>query len=308
MPTDPGSVLTGATPAPAPAAPKPSRPSRRWAGIGTGVVITAVYLLSLIGYFWLDSKAQVLEPRDLRNATETVVLLEVTAIRPTDNAVDARVLVIPEQNLMDPQFGVLNTDMTVRLFPSTDFGELNYPKGRTPAREETTLFAFGDADRWPFDTFATGTISAEVFVQSGETRRFVPARVEVAGSLNGWDIRSERRGPPSGSEQPDENATVTFDRSRGPLLLIGGFCLVLLALPALALFVAIETLRGKKIFQPAFGTWFAAMLFAVVPIRSVLPGSPPAGSWIDEAIIVWVLIALTAAMVTFMVAWYRRAD
>jgi len=307
MPAEPGAVLTGPAPA-VPSAPKPRKPLRRWAGVGTAVVIAAVYLLSLAGYFWLDSKAQVLEPRDLRNPVETVVLLEVTGIRPTENAVDARVLVIPEQSLMDPQFGVLNTDMTVRLYPSTDFGELNYPQGRTPAREDTTLFAFGDADRWPFDSFATGTISAEVFVGSGDTRRFVPARVEVAGSLNGWDIRSQRLGPPSGPGQADENATVTFDRSRGPLLLIAGFCLVLLALPALALFVAFETLRGKKAFQPAFGTWFAAMLFAVVPIRGVLPGNPPAGSWIDEAIIVWVLIALTAAMVTFMVAWYRRTD
>jgi hypothetical protein len=46
----------------------------------------------------------------------------------------------------------------------------------------------------------------------------------------------------------------------------------------------------------------------VVPIRNVLPGNPPAGSWVDEAITVWVLIALTAAMVTYVVAWARRPD
>jgi hypothetical protein len=93
-----------------------------------------------------------------------------------------------------------------------------------------------------------------------------------------------------------------------PLLLIAGFCLVLLALPAMAVFVSIELLLGRKTFQPAFSTWFAAMLFAVVPIRNVLPGNPPAGSWVDEAIVVWVLIALTAAMVTYVVAWVRNAD
>ena len=170
------------------------------------------------------------------------------------------------------------------------------------------MFAFGDADHWPFDTFRTGTVSADVFAGSGESRRYVPARVEIAGSLNGWDIRSERNAAAGSAGHADDNATVSFKRSRGPLALIAGYCLVLLALPAIAFYVAIELLLGRKVFQPAFSTFFAAMLFSVVPIRNVLPGSPPAGSWIDEAVTVWVLIALTVATVLYVTAWARRAD
>ena len=129
----------------------------------------------------------------------------------------------------------------------------------------------------------------------------------MSGSLNGWDIRSDR---PAGVTGPhsDDNLTITFNRAQGPLALIAGFCLVLIALPAIAFFVAIEMLLGRKAFQPAFSTFFAAMLFAVVPIRSVLPGSPPPGSWIDEAVTVWVLLALTSATVLYIIAWVRRAD
>ncbi len=90
--------------------------------------------------------------------------------------------------------------------------------------------------------------------------------------------------------------------------MIIGICLVLITLPALALFVAIEMLLGRRKFQPPFGTWFAAMLFSVVPIRSVLPGDPPPGSWVDEAIVLWVLIALAAAMVLYITAWFKRSD
>jgi hypothetical protein len=50
------------------------------------------------------------------------------------------------------------------------------------------------------------------------------------------------------------------------------------------------------------------MLFAVVPIRNVLPGDPPFGSWIDEALVLWVLLALVGAMLIYMVAWARRSD
>lgn len=286
--------------------PETKRRDRRW--YWTVVAILIGYAVCVAGYFWLDSSAQTLAPRNLSSGAETVVLLELTALRPVENTLDVNVLVIPEKSLVDPEFGVLNTDMAVRLYPSTDFGELNYPRGHTPGREVTTMFAAGDADRWPFDTFTTGTISADVFVGTGESRRYVPSRVEISGSLNGWDISGERAGPAARGGHADDNATISLSRSRGPLLLIAGYCIVLLALPALAWFVALELFRGRKAFQPAFSTWFAAMLFSVVPIRNVLPGNPPAGSWVDEAITVWVLLALTAAMFTYVLAWARRAD
>jgi hypothetical protein len=298
-----------------PAAPVPdpnpakesSKRTRRRAGLVSAIAVVFVYLVAVVGYFWLDSSAAVVEPRDLQNSSETVVLMELDAIRPVDNSVDAAVTVIPDRTLTD-QFGTLTEDMTVRLYPSNDFGEISYPKGHTPGRENVSMFTFGDADHWPFDRFTTGTISADVFVGTGAARRYVPSRVEIAGSMNGWDIHVERRAASGSVGRADDNATVTFERSRGPLALVGGFVLVLLALPAIALYVAIELLLGRKVFQPAFSTFFAAMLFSVVPIRTVLPGNPPAGSWIDEAVTVWVLIALTVATVLYVVAWVRRAD
>jgi hypothetical protein len=57
-----------------------------------------------------------------------------------------------------------------------------------------------------------------------------------------------------------------------------------------------------------FGTWLAAMLFAVIPIRNFLPGAPPPGAWIDQALVIWVLIALIAAMTAYTISWYRQPD
>jgi hypothetical protein len=75
----------------------------------------------------------------------------------------------------------------------------------------------------------------------------------------------------------------------------------------LALFVAIQMLTGRRAFLPPFSTWYAAMLFAVVPLRNILPGSPPAGAWIDQAVVIWVLIALAGALVLYIAAWYRHS-
>ena len=50
------------------------------------------------------------------------------------------------------------------------------------------------------------------------------------------------------------------------------------------------------------------MLFAVIPIRNFLPGSPPPGAWIDQALVIWVLMALVGTMGFYMVTWYRQSD
>ena len=83
---------------------------------------------------------------------------------------------------------------------------------------------------------------------------------------------------------------------------------ILLALPALCMYVAIQTARGKKKFLPPMTTWFAAVLFAILPLRNILPGAPPPGVWIDQAIVLWVLITLVTAMIIYFIGWHRDAD
>jgi purine-cytosine permease-like protein len=53
-------------------------------------------------------------------------------------------------------------------------------------------------------------------------------------------------------------------------------------------------------------TWYAAMLFAVMPLRNALPDAPPIGSWIDVTITLWVIVALVNAMLIYIVCWWRH--
>jgi hypothetical protein len=52
-------------------------------------------------------------------------------------------------------------------------------------------------------------------------------------------------------------------------------------------------------------TWYAAMLFAVVPLRNALPGSPPFGAWIDVTVVLWVILALAMSMLLYIACWWR---
>ncbi len=55
-------------------------------------------------------------------------------------------------------------------------------------------------------------------------------------------------------------------------------------------------------------TWFAVMLFAVLPLRNIFPpGSPPFGSWVDYSVVLWVLGGLVASLALYVVAWWKQA-
>jgi hypothetical protein len=271
--------------------------------------IAAFYTLSLFGYHRLATSSVPLGPPDVGAATDTVVLVTLESLRPIDHRLAVKVLVLPDDSLLNSRLGVLNTDISVRLYPANELGDLGYPAGEAPSQVSTTVVASGDPNNWPFDSYTTPIIQADVLVGSGDDREYLPARVEVTGSLEGWDMSSERSGGSTQSE-PDrgDDASITLRRAKGPLVFDLGICLILLSLPVMALFVVTEIVRGKKKLSLSFLTWFSAMLFAVVPIRNILPGSPPFGGWIDQALVVWVLIALVAAMAIFIITWYRRPD
>ena len=300
-----------ATPPPAtppPAAP-PKQRSWRWLiGIGLLVAFVAVYVLSLFGVHLLARSSAPIKAPDLNATDDTVVLVRLEELKTVANRLSVKVLVKPQESMWDSRLDVLNTDTAVRMDPANDLGDLVYPAGKSPAQVATTIEAHGDPNNWPFDSYTTDTLSADVLVGTGDARQYKPARVEVTGALEGWDVSVKRVGEASQESDRADSVIITLHRAKGPLIFDLGVCLVLFALPTLALTIAILMLTGKRKFVPPFVTWFAAVLFAVVPIRNFLPGSPPVGAWIDQALVLWVLIGLVVAMILYFVTWYRRTD
>jgi hypothetical protein len=296
----------------APAAPPEASPARRGRrpviAVGVLVAFLLVYGLSLFGVHLLFNAAAPIKPPDVSATDDTVVLVRLEKLDTVANRLSVKVLVIPQDKMFDKRLDVLTTDTAVRMDPPNDLGDLVYPAGKSPAVVATTIEAHGNPNNWPFDSYSTDTLSSEVLVGQGDARQYIPARVEVTGGLDGWDVSVRRVGEASQESERPDNVVITLHRSKGTLIFDAGICLVLFALPALAVTIAILMLTGKRKFVPPFVTWFAAVLFAVIPIRNFLPGSPPAGAWIDQALVLWVLIALVVAMILFFVTWYRRTD
>jgi hypothetical protein len=295
--------------------PPPAPPGGRGRQIAIAfsirVTVIVVYVLSLIAVHLLAKSAPALPAVDLSKveADDSVVQVRLEKLDTVANRLTVNVLVYPKDSLYDKNFGVLTTDAAVRLYPENDLGDLQYPVGKAPAQVSTTIEAQGDPGNWPFDTYKTQVVAADVFTGTGQNREKAPARVEVTGKLDGWDATVTRVHDPEDSN-PDvqDDVTITLHRAKGPLIFDVGICLVLIALPVLALWVAIPVALGRTSFLPPMTTWYAAMLFAIVPLRNILPGSPPYGSWIDQAIVLWVLIGLVGAMALFLFGWWRQRD
>jgi len=240
---------------------------------------------------------------------DTVVQIRLQELKPTTNRLAVNVLIYPGESLYDKRFDELNTDIAVRLYPPNDLGDLQFPKGKAPAQVNTTIEAHGNPGTWPFDSYRTEPQSADVFVGTGAERKRIPAVVQVTGSMDGWDAEVQRSTDKSETGSHNiSNVVLTLQRAKGPLIFDLGIIVVLISLPTLALLVAIPMALGRRKFVPPFATWYAANLFAIVPLRNILPGAPPPGSMIDQALVQWVLLALATAMALYIFAWVRQGD
>jgi hypothetical protein len=289
------------------------RKKRMSVAVGVVVLVAGAYTLSLFAVHYLQKSAGPLPPLDLSEGggKYTIVQLRLDELKTTANRLTVDVLVYPPDSVYDQRFDVLAKDVAVRLYPTSDLGDLVFPVGKAPAQVQTKIEAHGDPGNWPLDQYKTEKISADTFIGAGDARRKYSGRVEVTGALEGWDVAVARvtdNGEPAPASDDDASLVITLKRAKGPLVFDIAIILVLIALPTLALVVAVPMVMGRRKFVPPFGTWYAAMLFAVVPLRNFLPGSPPPGSWIDQAVVQWVLIGLGTAMTLYIIAWIRQGD
>lgn len=83
---------------------------------------------------------------------------------------------------------------------------------------------------------------------------------------------------------------------------------LMIAMACLAAAVAWSVATGRRPVEATMAGWFAAMLFALIPLQNFLPGVPPVGAWIDVCVFLWVEVVLLASMGVFIVSWFRYRE
>ena len=286
--------------------PPPQVRGRRWwarmrLGVVTVVVIACTMLTSVVLY--VDGAAsQHIPIHGAPTSGGTTVTLDVVSISNTYNELVGDLIIRPGPELVDPATDGLRQDLTVAVTSVTTPVRRTYSKGMLPGVFPVPLTLARDVERWPFDSYDTGPITVELFTGPEQ----MPERVNVTfvDGLTGWKVHVARVN--------NSNASSTYEvqlqRSPSTMLFAIVILCIFVAIATVGLFVAIQTIRDPRRFQSPMTTWYAAMLFAVVPLRNALPGSPAFGSWIDLTIVLWVLVALVVSMLLYIAAWGRSTS
>jgi hypothetical protein len=230
----------------------------------------------------------------------TTVTLDVQSIQNSYSQLVGNLIVSPGPELLDPATNGLKEELTVAVTSATTPVKRTWSKGMLPGVFPVPLTLARDVEQWPFDRYYTGPITVELFAGRAQVRE--RANVTFIDRLPGWRINVIRASN-ANALAPYE---VELQRSASTMVFAIVILCILVAIAAVGVFVAVQTLRDRRRFQSPMTTWYAAMLFAVVPLRNALPGSPAFGSWIDLTIVLWVLVALVVSMLLYVAAWWRH--
>ncbi len=207
----------------------------------------------------------------------------------------------------------LDEDIQV-LVTATDGSRLiEFGAGQVVSPVTVNLILDGYIEAWPFDRYTTSTMIVPLRTAADGESEPIPYHLVADGRVPGWDIRATTRDAeaqtiPTETNGPIEVAAVDVVASRsGSTIAFGVVLLSLMVIaPVLVLTAAITVLRGRRKVEATMLGWFGAMLFATIPLRNFLPGSPPIGSWVDYLIVLWVIVGLIAGLVIFVIAWLRH--
>lgn len=301
--------------------------------ISVGALLVMIYLSSLIAYAEAGQSQIEKGPNPVTQTADGVnFAFDLIAIDPAKNQMTLRMLVSPQGSFLDTQeFAFAKAlRITVRYQTSGQISR-DIPAG-TPVGglNELNMFIDGNPNTYPFDQYNYGfsadddeadPIDAELvdpaplvsIAELGPGDVALPTQIPIgvypSGGLQGWteSWRYEISDQSIGQAVPGNTLMLQLSVKRGGGVL--AFVLVVLTLmvvtATLAWMVARSVAAKRRPIEATMAGWFAALLFALVPLRTNLPGAPPIGAWLDVAVFFWVELALLVAMAVFIGSWLR---
>src|ERR1700733_2314922 len=266
------------------------------------VGVVACAMLTSIVLYVDGAGSQRISVHGAPTGSGTTVTLDVVSISSNYSDLVGDLIVKPGPRLIDPATDGLKQDLTVAVTSATTPVRRTWSKGMLPGVFPVSVTLARDVERWPFDSYYTGPITVTLFTGSDQ----VPDRANATfvDRLTGWELDVSR----VNNAIALSPYVAKLQRSASTMVFAIVILCIFVAIAAVGLFVAIQTTRDPRRFQSPMTTWYAAMLFAVVPLRNALPGSPAFGSWIDLTIVLWVLVALVISMLLYIAAWWRATS
>lgn len=281
---------------------------RRILWIMTAFVTIAVVYVGVIALY--AGSGQVSETEEEPPDVDVLLHIEPSAVQAASGRITLNI------DLADaPDFESENgigVDQTIKVLVTGAAGSrvIEFPADDVPSPVSVDLIADGVIEQWPFDTH-TSLTTLLAYVETDDGPQALRTGAEAAGRVPGWNIQTREVDVAAeaefddGRRYPVPAIEITATRS-GSTIAFGAVLLgLMIVMPVLVLSVAITVYRGRRRVEASFMSWMGAMLFATIPLRTFLPGSPPIGSWIDFLIVLWVIVGLIGGLAIYVAAWFR---
>lgn len=269
--------------------------------VGVIVLVLAAYVVAVAMYAQSGTGQRLDVAAPAVDGDKPSATINVEDIQSNYSVVAVNLAFNPGSALLDPKTHHLKEDLSLRVRSAAMPSRHTWTKGMLPGLMAVPLTIAGEIERWPLDQYRSGPIEVEIFYGPDTDRAPDHVPVTFVDHLSGWRLSATR----SQADGPYRlNVRRSLSTAAFAIVILG----VLITIASLALVVAIQTARDRRPFQPPMTTWYAAMLFAVVPLRNALPGSPPFGSWVDITVVIWVLVALAVSMILYISCWWRHLN
>ena len=299
--------------------PKWSRKRRLSVGAIVVAVVVVVYLISLVAYSisgsssasigGRSSKPQTLAPLAI-GASGVNIGIQLVDVDAVKNQMTVRIVLAPQGEYLDRENLSFARPVRVTIYgQSSGAISRDIKPGDALGAIEAPIYVAGSINSYPLDRYyfqgSGGTSAAFLGLTNidaaGHPTTAVPLGMDqdISG-IHGW---AEDWAFSQGGK--DLYLNLTLKRAGGVLAFVFVVLVLMLVLAFLAMAVAGAVLRRRRVVEPALAGWFAALLFALIPLRNFMPGAPPIGSWIDVLVFFWVELAILVGMAVFVSTWLR---
>ena len=283
---------------------------RRWWIVGA-----AVFGLLFLGVNLLYARSTETPQTPILNSPDRVtVFVNPYGIIPAEETIKTRVAISPPGELMTSDG--LTQQLSVQLL--NEDKTLTFAKGATSLSSDITMIAYESSyEKYPLDDYS---LPVQVMASTTDAAGVVtqlPVEVVVWGKFPGWRVIANTSEDPTepASEFAAANddtpegydeiaiADLNVSRNGSTMSIVVLLLIAMFVLAVIAMVVARAVSNRKRRIEATMASWFAALLFAMVPLRTNMPGAPPIGVWIDFLVFLWVLIALMVALAIFVGSW-----
>jgi hypothetical protein len=285
---------------------------RRGVVIGLIAIAVIVYVLVVLLYASSGRQLSLNTGTDAEPDPDAVtIVMTPQSVNGAAERITMDVEITPPLDLMSDDGVSLNAPLSVIISPVDGEQSIELAEGSIPSSKTVAVKTPGAIENWPFDRYRQDTlIVLASTVENGE-KSTLQTVVHMDGYVSGWSFDANMRTSDlvvqdaDGTLHPLDVIDLSAGRS-GSTMAFGFLLLALLVvMPTLVLIVSISVFTGRRKVEATLMSWIGAMLFATIPLRTFLPGSPPIGSWIDFLIVLWVIAALIAGLVIYIAAWNR---